>query len=359
MNSIGVTFRLTLFGSSHGPGVGCVLDGVPTGLRVSQEKIQSLVDLRKPTKEIGTARAEEDLVQVQSGIVDGVTSGGPIQLFIQNKDTDSSKYEKFRTVPRPGHADYPAMLKYGEAHDIRGGGQFSGRMTAPIVAAGAVALALLETKGIQVAAYTQSVGSVADTEEHDFETARTIPWRSSTRAAGKKVAALMEKEIIKARSEGDSVGGVVRCLAIGLPVGVGEPFFDSLDGDLAKMMMAIPGVKGVEFGAGFRSATMRGSQNNDPFEFRDGKVVTLTNNAGGVLGGLSNGMPLDLRVAFKPTASISKEQRSVDLAKRKNATLVIEGRHDPCIVPRAVVVVEAAAALVLADLCVRGGFIAR
>ncbi len=359
MNTIGIAVRLTLFGSSHGPGVGCVLDGIPPGLKVSQEQIQSLVDLRRPSKGIGTARAEEDVVQVQSGIVDGRTSGGPIHLFIQNKDTDSSKYERFRTVPRPGHADYPALIKYGEAHDIRGGGQFSGRMTAPIVAAGAIAMALLETKGVQIAAYTQSIGEVLDTEEHDFQTITTVPRRFSTRAAGPKVAALMEKEILKARSEGDSVGGSVRCLAVGLPIGVGEPFFDSLDGELAKMMFAIPAVKGVEFGAGFRASAMRGSQNNDPFEIRDGKVVTVTNNAGGVLGGLSSGMPLDLRVAFKPTASISKEQRSVDLVKKENTTLVIEGRHDPCIVPRAVVVVEAATALVLADLCVRGGFIGR
>ncbi|MDD1771088.1 MAG: chorismate synthase [Methanomassiliicoccales archaeon] len=359
MNSIGVSLRFTLFGTSHGPGVGCVLDGVPSGLKVSQGQIQALVDLRKPAKGIGTARTEEDTVQIQSGIVDGVTSGGPVQLFIPNKDTDSSKYEKFKTVPRPGHADYPAMVKYGEAHDIRGGGQFSGRMTAPIVAAGAVAIAMLEMKGIRVAAYSQSIGAVADTEEHDFETTRQVPWKFSTRAAGPKAAALMEKEILKAKADGDSVGGVVRCLAVGLPVGIGEPFFDTLDGDLAKMMLSIPGVKGVEFGAGFRSSTMRGSQNNDQFEIKEGRVVTVTNNAGGILGGLSNGMPLDLRVAFKPTASISKEQRSVDLAKKENTTLVIEGRHDPCIVPRAVVVVEAAAALVLADLCLRGGFIAR
>jgi chorismate synthase len=359
MNTIGVAVRLTLFGSSHGPGVGCVLDGIPPGLKVTQEQIQSLVDLRKPSKGIGTPRAEEDLVQIQSGIVDGRSSGGPIQLFIQNKDADSSKYEKFRTVPRPGHADYPAMVKYGEAHDIRGGGQFSGRMTAPIVAAGAVAMALLQTIDVQVAAYTQSVGEVVDSEQHDFETVRTAPWKFSTRAASSKAAAHMEKDILKAKSEGDSIGGIVRCLAVGLPVGVGEPFFDSLDGELAKMMFSIPAVKGVEFGAGFRASTLRGSQNNDPFEIKDGRVVTVTNNAGGVLGGLSTGMPLDLRVAFKPTASISKEQRSVDLIKKENSTLVVEGRHDPCIVPRAVVVVEAAAALLLADLCVRGGFIAK
>jgi len=359
MNTIGVALKLTLFGSSHGPGVGCVLDGCPGGLRVTLMDIQAEVDRRRPSKGIGTPRAEDDLVRVQAGIVKEVTTGGPIQIFIANKDVDSSKYEKFRTTPRPGHADYPALVKYGSAHDIRGGGQFSGRMTAPIVAAGAVAKALLASKGIHVAAYAQTIGAVMDSEDHDFRTIVSNARKFAVGAASGKTAALMEKEILKARDEGDSVGGAVRLLCIGLPVGVGEPFFDNLDGELAKMLFAIPGVKGVEFGAGFRSASMKGSQHNDQFAIADGRVVTRTNNAGGVLGGLSNGMPVDLRVAFKPTASISKEQRSVDLEKMEETSLAIEGRHDPCIVPRAVVVVEAAAAITIADLCVRGGFVAR
>jgi len=359
VNSIGTALKLTLSGSSHGPGVGCVLDGCPAGLMISQEMIQKEMDLRRPSKGIGTARTEEDRVQVQSGIVNDLTTSGPIQLFIANLNTDSSKYERFRTVPRPGHADYPAQIKYGEAHDIRGGGQFSGRMTAPIVAAGAIAKALLDTKGIKLAAYSQAIGSVVDPDEHPFPEVQQNPRKFSVRAASSKMATLMEKEILKAKAENDSVGGVVRCLCIGLPVGVGEPFFDALDGELAKMLFAIPAVKGVEFGAGFRAAAMRGSQHNDPFQVSEGKVVTTTNNAGGVLGGMSDGMPLDFKVAFKPTASISQEQKSVDLSKMENATLRIEGRHDPCIVPRAVVVVEAASALVIADLCMRGGFIAR
>jgi len=359
VNTIGVAFRLTIFGSSHGPGVGCVVDGCPAGIQITPEMIQREVDLRKPSSGIGTPRAEEDLVQIQSGIVDGRTSGTPIQIFIQNKDKDSSKYAAFRTTPRPGHADYPALVKYGKDHDIRGGGQFSGRMTAPLVAAGAIAKALLGSKGIAIGAYSQAIGKVLDSEPYPFQVILEAPKRFTVRAASARMAALMEKEILRARDEGDSVGGVVRCVTIGLPVGVGEPFFDSLEGELAKMIFSIPAVKGIEFGAGFKAAQLKGSENNDQYQVAEGRVVALTNNAGGVLGGMTNGMPLDFKVAFKPTASISKEQRTVDLIKMENAMVKIEGRHDPCIVPRAVVVVESATALVLADLCLRGGFIAR
>jgi len=359
MNTIGFALRLTIFGSSHGPGVGSVLDGCPAGIPITAEMVQREVDLRKPAPGIGTARAEEDVVQVQSGLLEGKTTGAPIQFFIANKDTDSSKYQAFRVTPRPGHADYPALVKYGQDHDIRGGGQFSGRMTAPLVAAGAVARSMLETKGIRIAAYSQAIGKVADDKEYAFPEIAENRFKHSTRAVSPRVAALMEKEILAASKEGDSVGGIVRCLMDGLPVGVGEPFFDTLDGELAKMMFAIPAVKGVEFGAGFSSAKMRGSEHNDPFRITNGEVRTETNHAGGILGGLSSGMPVDLKVAFKPTASISREQRTVDLSKKENAIVRVQGRHDPCIVPRAVVVVEAAAALVIADLSLRGGFFAR
>ncbi len=359
MNTIGFALRLTLFGSSHGPGVGSVLDGCPSGVPITTEMIQREVDLRKPAPGIGTARVEEDIVQVQSGILEGKTTGAPIQFFIANKDSDSSKYQAFRVTPRPGHADYPALVKYGPEHDIRGGGQFSGRMTAPLVAAGAVAKSMLAIKGVSIAAYSQSIGNVTDDKERSFSDISENRFNHSTRAADPRVAAGMEREILAAAKEGDSVGGIVRCLVDGLPVGVGEPFFDSLDAELAKMMFSIPAVKGVEFGAGFRSTKMRGSEHNDPFKIVDGRVTTVTNHAGGILGGLSDGMPLDLRVAFKPTASIAKEQRTVDLKRKKDTTIKVQGRHDPCIVPRAVVVVEAAAALVIADLSLRGGFFAR
>lgn len=358
MNTIGTALRLTLFGSSHGPGIGCVVDGVPPGLEVDREDMQREVDLRRPAAAIGTPRQEEDRVEVLAGIVDGRTTGAPVVIFIPNRDTDSSKYERFRSVPRPGHADLTALRKYGDAHDLRGGGQFSGRMTAPIVAAGAVARTVLLTLGVQVTAYTQSLGRVIDAEERTFKEVKRASRENPVRAADAAIALEMVNEIMEAKEEGDSVGGVVRCITLGLPLGVGEPFFDSLEGELAKMLFAIPGVKGVEFGAGFQAATMRGSEHNDQFTVVEGEVQTLTNHAGGVLGGMSNGMPLDFRVAFKPTASISLEQKSIDLDRMEDTTIKVEGRHDPCIVPRAVVVVEAATALVLADLCLRGNFIA-
>jgi chorismate synthase len=351
MNTYGTSLRMTIFGSSHGPGVGCVLDGLPAGVEVSQEAVQREVDRRRPSAGIGTPRAEEDRVQLQSGVHEGRSTGSPIQMYIENKDRDSSKYAAFRRTPRPGHADYPALVKYGEGHDLRGGGQFSGRMTAPLVAGGAVAKSLLATKGVRFAAYSRAIGKVTDDEDRGLQ--------DVTRAATPQLDAQMREEILSAKEAEDSVGGVVRCLVDGLPVGVGEPFFDTLDGELAKMVFSIPAVKGVEFGSGFRAAELRGSENNDRYRFEDGEVRTATNHAGGVLGGMSNGMPLDLRVAFKPTASIPRAQRTVDLGTGKEAILKIEGRHDPCIVPRAVVVVEAVAALTVADLMMRGGYIAR
>ncbi len=350
--------RLTIFGSSHGPGIGCVLDGVPPGIEVDQDDVQREVDLRRPSGALGTPRAEEDRVEVLAGVHEGKTTGAPVMLFIANRDTDSSKYEKFRATPRPGHADLTALRKYGDTVDLRGGGQFSGRMTAPMVAAGAIAKEMLRSANVQIAAYTQRLGGVEDNVERTFKEVRRQARENPVRSADPALALDMIHEIMEAKHEGDSVGGIVRCLVVGLPMGVGEPFFDSLEGEIAKMVFSIPGVKGIEFGAGFRAAAMRGSEHNDSFQVVDGEISTITNNAGGVLGGLSSGMPLDVRVAFKPTASISIEQRTIDLDRMEDTTLKVEGRHDPCIVPRAVVVVEAAVALVLADLCLRGDFIA-
>ncbi|WP_019176505.1 chorismate synthase [Methanomassiliicoccus luminyensis] len=358
MNTIGTALRVTIFGSSHGPGIGCVLDGVPAGIEVDLDDLQREVDLRRPSGALGTPRQEADRVELLAGTKDGSSTGAPIVIFIANGDTDSSKYEKFKVVPRPGHADLTALRKYGASHDIRGGGQFSGRMTAPLVAAGAVAKEMLRSLGVQTAAYTQRLGKVVDEEDRTFKEVRRAARENPVRAADPAIALDMIHEIMEAKEEGDSVGGVVRCLTLGLPIGVGEPFFDTLEGELAKMIFAIPGVKGVEFGVGFRAAEMRGSEHNDIFTVVNGDIQTVTNNAGGVLGGLSNSMPLDFKVAFKPTASISMEQRSVDLERMEDTTIKVEGRHDPCIVPRAVVVVEAATALVLADLCLRGDFIA-
>lgn len=357
MNTIGTSIRLTILGTSHGPGIGCIVDGCPAGLVVTEGTIQEELDLRKPSDDIGTSRKEEDKAEVLSGVVDGRTTGAPIAIFIRNRDVDSSKYELFRRIPRPGHADYPALMKFGKSHDLRGGGQFSGRMTAPIVAAGSIAKAILAKINVRVAAYARAIGSFVDEEDHSFDDIAALARRNPIRAASASAAERMRTEILGAKEAGDSIGGIVKCVAIGLPVGVGEPFFDTAEGELSKMLFAIPAVKGVEFGAGFAAARMRGSEHNDPYVLVNRKVVTETNNAGGILGGMTNGMPLEFSVAFKPTASISVEQRSVDLKDMRPTTLKIEGRHDPCIVPRAVAVVEAAAAFVLADLCKRGGFL--
>ncbi|QLH74385.1 MAG: chorismate synthase [Methanomassiliicoccales archaeon] len=357
MNTIGVKLRLTIFGTSHGEGVGCVIDGIPAGMTISLDDIQRELDLRRPSVGIGTPRREEDIVLPLSGLKDSKATGGALTLFIKNVDKDSERYKDLEFRPRPGHADLTAVIKYGGSHDIRGGGQFSGRMTAPIVAAGSVAKAILAKIGVNIRAYTVQIGKVRDDADRTYEEIAEKGRANDIRAASVEMAELMRKEIMDAKADGDSIGGVVRCLAVGLPIGVGEPFFDTLEGELAKMIFAIPAVKGIEFGAGFRSASMRGSQHNDPFTIKDGKVVTTKNDSGGVLGGISNGMPLDLSVAFKPTASIAQEQDTIDLRTMRPAKIRTEGRHDPCIVPRAVVVVEAAVALVLADLCIRGGFI--
>ncbi|KAF5063008.1 Chorismate synthase [anaerobic digester metagenome] len=354
MNTIGSELRLTLFGASHGPCVGAVLDGVPPGMIIDLGRIQGEVDLRRPKTDIGTPRKEEDRVEIVSGLAEGRSTGGPITLLVMNRDTDSGKYEKFKSVPRPGHADLTARSKYSECVDLRGGGQFSGRMTVAIVAAGSIAKLLLEERGIRIAAFVRQIGKVRDQEERDVTTG-VLSRSNDVRAATEELAEAMRKEIVSAKDGGDSVGGVVECVVDGLPMGLGEPFFDTVEGELAKMMFAVPGVKGIEFGAGFAAAGMRGSRHNDPFVLVDGKVRTAKNDAGGILGGITNGMPVVFRVAIKPTASIARGQRSLDLNSGRQTELKIEGRHDPCIAPRAVPVIEGAAALVLADLSMRGG----
>lgn len=355
MNTIGTKVRLTIFGSSHGAGIGCVLDGIPPGTIIDEERILEEMRLRKPAEGIGTPRQEEDAVELLSGVRGGKATGAPITILIRNLDKDSSKYEQFRTVPRPGHADMTALNKYGESHDLRGGGQFSGRMTAPIVAAGAICKGLLDEHEVVIAAHTKSIGRVVDPAKREVTEMIVFARNNPLRAATQEMADLMRAEIEAAAKEGDSVGGTVRCVIFNPPLGMGEPFFDSVEGELSKIIFAIPGVKGIEFGAGFRAASMKGSEHNDPFIVQDGRLRTAKNDAGGVLGGISNGMPIDMHIAFKPTASIAKEQMSVDLKKMSESRLRIEGRHDPCIVPRAVAAVEAAAALTVADLCLRGG----
>ena len=269
MNTIGTRFQVTLFGASHDTCIGCVIDGIPAGIEIDLEYIQKEVDSRKPVALIGTPRKEEDKVEIVAGLKNDITTGTPLVIQIKNSNTDSSKYEKFKVVPRPGHADFPAFEKYGPAHDIRGGGQFSGRMTAPLTAAGAVAKEMLLGIDVKIAAYTQSIGSIHDVSEHSFKEIKRETKENPVHAADSEIALDMLNEILIAKEDGDSVGGTIRCLTEGLPIGVGEPFFDTLDGEIAKMMFAIPGVKGIEFGAGFRAAEMKGSIHNDPYVIVD------------------------------------------------------------------------------------------
>ncbi len=354
-NSFGKLFTITSFGESHGTCTGTVIDGCPAGLPVSGEDIQREVDKRKPTSPIATTRAEEDKVEILSGIFDGYTTGAPICLLIWNKDIDSSEYERIRYLPRPSHADYTAFMKYGGFNDFRGGGRFSGRITATFVMAGAIAKKLLNLIGAEVLAHTVEIGGLKAQPKglDEIRQANQNPLKCADPEAAKE----MLKAIEQAKGEGDSVGGIIEGMALNVPAGLGEPVFDTLEGDLAKALFAIPAVKGIEFGSGFSAARKRGSENNDPFTTKNGKIETLTNNAGGILGGISNGMPIVVRVAVKPTSSIAKKQETVNIEKMELSSLEVRGRHDACIVPRAVPVVEAMMAVTLCDFAMRAGLI--
>jgi chorismate synthase len=361
-NTSGKEFCVTTWGESHGNAVGCVVDGCPAGLKVKLEDIQRDLDRRRPGQsDLTTQRGEEDRVEVLSGIFEGRTVGTPISMLVKNEDVDSSKYKDFITKPRPGHADFTWQEKFG-IRDWRGGGRASARETVGRVAAGAIAKRLLsETLGVRVIAYTKEIGGIEanDMLITDACKCKDIIYSNPIRALDLERAKEMVKEIRSVRDRGDSVGGVIECVVLNVPAGLGEPVFDKLGADLAKAVCSIPAVKGVEFGLGFASARMKGSEMNDEFEVKKGKVVTKTNKAGGMNGGISNGMPIVLRVAIKPTASIGKEQWTVDMKTKKKAKMKIEGRHDPCIVPRAVSIVEAMVALVLADHGLRSGMVPR
>ena len=354
-NSFGKLFTITSFGESHGTCIGIVVDGCPAGLPVSEEDIQREVDKRKPTSPIATTRAEEEKVEILSGIFDGHTTGAPICLLIWNKDIDSSEYERIRFLPRPGHADYTADMKYGGFNDFRGGGRFSGRTTATFVMAGAIAKKLLNLIGVEVLAHTVEIGGLK-AQSKGLDKIRQAN-QNPLKCADPEAATEMLKLIEQAKGEGDSVGGIIEGMALNVPAGLGEPVFDTLEGDLAKALFAIPAVKGVEFGSGFSAARKRGSENNDLFTIKNGKIETMTNNAGGILGGISNGMPIVVRVAVKPTSSIAKKQETVNIEKMEPASLEVRGRHDACIVPRAVPVVEAMIAVTLCDFAMKAGLI--
>ncbi|MCI4358324.1 MAG: chorismate synthase [Thermoplasmata archaeon] len=361
MMEFGSRFRVTLFGTSHGPQVGAIIEGVPRGASIDLPRIQAELDRRRPIgRRLATRRRESDRLIVDEGIVGGAASGRRIRIHVANEDARSGPYEELRGTPRPGHADYPASVRFGTSVDLSGGGIFSGRMTVGLVAAGAIARDLIEPKGIEVLSFTRSIGGIDDAlvPDESFAQLRARRDANEVGAIDPTQAAAMAKRIEEVRRDGDSVGGTIEGRAVGLPVGLGEPFFDSVESEIAHLMFSIPAVKAIEFGAGFQVARLHGSENNDPFYWdEDGVVSTRTNHAGGILGGLSTGRPLIFRLAIKPTASIPRPQETVDLIRRTSATIVVKGRHDPCIVPRAVAVVEAGTAIVLADLCLRAGLL--
>ena len=349
----GRCIQVSVFGQSHAEAVGAVAEGLPAGFRVDREALQAFLNRRAPGQgKHTTARKEADRPEFLSGLLEDVTCGGPVCLIIRNTDTRSGDYEALQDIPRPSHADWPARVKYGGAHDGRGGGMFSARLTAPLCAAGGIALQMLEKRGIRIGAHIAEIAGVRDDPfdpvnvcETDFRRIAENGFPVLNAAAGER----MLEEIEKARLAEDSVGGIVECAAVGLPAGIGGPLFEGLESDLAAAVFAIPAVRGVAFGSGFGAAEMRGSEHNDALRIRDGRIVTETNHAGGLTGGMTTGMPLLLRAAFKPTPSIGKAQKSVSLSRMEETELRIRGRHDPCVVPRAVPVAEAVTALVLLD----------
>lgn len=355
-NTFGKIFKITSFGESHGKCIGVIVDGCPAGLKLSEVEIEKELEKRRSENEISTERKEEDKVEILSGVFQGLTIGAPICLLIWNRDVDSKAYEKIKNLLRPGHADFTALIKYGGFSDYRGGGKFSGRITAGFVIAGAIAKKLLNSLKIEILAHTLEIGGIK-AREVAFSQIRKNTYKNPVRCADLETAKKMEKIIRVVKKEGDSLGGIIEAIALNVPVGLGEPVFDTLDGEISKAIFAIPGVKGVEFGAGFSSARLRGSENNDLFVIKKDKIITQTNNSGGILGGISNGMPILVRIAVKPTSSIAKPQWTINIKKKKKEKLIIEGRHDPCIIPRAVPVVESMLAIVLVDFALRNQLI--
>jgi chorismate synthase len=355
-NSIGKEFTVTTFGESHGKVVGVVVDGCPAGLPLGEADFQEELDRRIPAEpKIVSARVEKDYANILSGVFNGFTTGAPIALIVENKETKSSDYDAIKDLPRPAHSDYPARIRYGGFNDYRGGGRFSGRVTVALIMAGVVAKKLLNRYDIDVLAYTKAIGQVKSEKAFSTLEIKKNRYTAATRCPDLACAERMEEAIITAKESGDSLGGVIECLALNMPAGIGEPLFDTLDGDLAKTLFSVPAVKGIEFGTGFKSAELRGSENNDAFLIKGGKVVTATENAGGILGGLSSGMPIVIRVAIKPTPSIANEQQTINMSSMENASISVKGRHDPCVVPKAVPAIEAAVAITLADHLIRSG----
>ncbi len=356
-SEFGKLLRVSVFGQSHGRAIGVVMDGLPAGEAIDQEELLAFLDRRKPGKSpLSTARKEADLPVFLSGLENGVTCGSPLCAVIQNGDQHSGDYKALEQKPRPGHADYTAYVKWSGQADMRGGGHFSGRLTAPLCVAGGIAKQILARRGVYVGAHLDHIGCLYDQSfplhpaPELFAAIAAKPFPVIDDQAGER----MQAEILRAREARDSLGGAIQCAAIGLPAGLGDPMFDGVENRLAAALFGIPAVKGVEFGAGFSAAKLSGSENNDPFLLKDGAVVTESNHAGGILGGITTGMPLTLRVAIKPTPSIARPQKTVDLGTMEETELTIQGRHDPCIAHRAVPVIEAVTATVLLDLLLEG-----
>lgn len=348
-NTFGNVLTVTLFGESHGAAIGAVIDGIAPGVEVDEQYIVAKLALRRPNGKISTARREGDQYQMLSGVYNGKTTGTPICIVIPNSDTHSKDYSELAGKARPGHSDYPAYMKYHGFEDARGGGHFSGRITAALVAAGALVQAALKQKGIYIGTHISRLGGITDAQmcpERDVKALEMIEFPVLDAAAGEQ----MQSAILAAREECDSIGGVLETAVVGMPAGVGEPWFDTLEGVLSHALFSVPAVKGVEFGDGFALSDMKGSESNDAYRAVDGKIVTETNHMGGIGGGITNGMPVVFRCAVKPTPSISKAQKTVDFVNGENVDIEIKGRHDPCIVHRARAVVDAVTALALADM---------
>lgn len=351
MSSIyGETIKLSIFGQSHGAAIGMTLDNVPSGLPVNFGELKKFLSRRAPgNNDYSTPRKEEDMPEFLSGIIDGYTCGAPIAAIIRNTNTQSKDYSDLKDHPRPGHADYTANIKYHGFQDVAGGGHFSGRLTAPLCIAGGLCKQWLSLKGIEIGAYITSIAGIVDETSLD-------PIEPDLSIIGQEFPVLnpmigkqMRQAIADARSDGDSVGGVIQCIVKGIPAGIGGPMFGGMESRIAQIVYGVPAVKGLEFGSGFAGSAARGSENNDAFYIANEKIITKTNNAGGILGGITNAMPLTFRVAIKPTPSISLPQQTVSIKDKSPFTLKVTGRHDPCIVPRAVPVIEAAAAIAIFD----------
>ncbi len=347
-NTFGQSVSVTLFGESHGPMIGAVLDGLAPGLSVDADFIRHQLSLRRPSGKISTPRVEQDAFEIVSGVFEGKTTGTPLCILIPNTNTHSADYKK--GLARPGHADYTAECKYHGYQDYRGGGHFSGRITAALVAVGAIAISALRQNGIFIGTHIARLAGITDRNFEDIDADLELLGDLTFPVLNDRIGEEMHEAIEAAAYEGDSVGGVLETAVTGLPTGLGEPWFDTVEGILSHALFSIPGIKGVEFGDGFALADKRGSTANDGFRIKDGRVITLTNHNGGINGGITNGMPVLFRCAVKPTPSIFREQESIDLDRHQNAPLLLEGRHDPAIIHRARVVVDSVAALVLCDL---------